>query len=86
MHDVLRTAIEKHQAGQLGVAAQLYQSVLTREPDHAEALHLLGVLHHQQGQNSRAVELIADFRGGILTNTSFGGITVSTAKRGVSAG
>jgi hypothetical protein len=28
----------------------------------------------------------ADFRGGILTNTSFGGITVSTAKRGVSAG
>lgn len=58
MHDVLRAAIEKHQAGQLGVAAQLYQSVLTHEPDHAEALHLLGVLHHQQGQNSRAVELI----------------------------
>ena len=58
MRDVLRAAIEKHQTGQLGVAAQLYQGLLTREPDHAEALHLLGVLHHQQGQNSRAVELI----------------------------
>ena len=58
MHDVLRAAIEKHQTGQLGVAAQLYQGLLAREPDHAEALHLLGVLNHQQGQNSRAVELI----------------------------
>ena len=57
MQNVLRTAIE-HQSVQLGLAAQLYQSVVSREPENAEALHLLGVLCHQQGDPSRAVEHI----------------------------
>jgi glucose-6-phosphate 1-dehydrogenase len=29
-----------------------------RQPDHADALHLLGVLEHQCGQHARAAELI----------------------------
>ncbi len=44
MHSELRAAIQGHQSGQLGTAAQLYQAVLAREPTNAEALHLLGVL------------------------------------------
>ncbi len=47
-----------HQAGQLASAAQLYQAVLAQEPANAEALHLLGMLRHQQGAHARAVELI----------------------------
>jgi tetratricopeptide (TPR) repeat protein len=58
MQDVLTSAIAMHQAGQLGPAAQLYQKILLQEHENADALHLLGVLHHQQGDHSHAVELI----------------------------
>ena len=58
MQDVLTAAIEMHRSGRLGPASQLYQKVLAREQGNTEALHLLGVLHHQQGQHTRAVELI----------------------------
>jgi tetratricopeptide (TPR) repeat protein len=59
MQDVLTAAIEMHRSGQLGPASQLYQKVLAREQENSEALHLLGVLHHQQGSHARAVELIS---------------------------
>jgi tetratricopeptide (TPR) repeat protein len=36
----------------------LYQQVLSQQKENAEALHLLGVVHHQQGDHARAVELI----------------------------
>jgi len=36
----------------------LYQNVLDSEPNNPEALHFLGVLHHQQGDHARAIELI----------------------------
>ena len=58
MQEVLSNAITMHQAGQLGPASQLYHKVLAAEPDNADALHLLGVLHHQQGDHARAVEEI----------------------------
>src|SRR5262249_12428861 len=46
------------QSGQLNQAAQLYQQVLAKEEQNADALHLLGVLHHQQGDHVRAIEEI----------------------------
>jgi tetratricopeptide (TPR) repeat protein len=58
MRDVLAAAIEMHRSGQLGPASQLYQRVLAHEAENAEALHLLGVLLHQQGNHARAIELI----------------------------
>ena len=58
MQDVLRDAISSHQAGDLARAGSLYQNVLASEPDNAEAMHLLGVLNHQQGAHARAVELM----------------------------
>ena len=58
MEDALSTAISMHRSGQLGPASQLYQKILAREQENAEALHLLGVLNHQQGQHARAIELI----------------------------
>jgi tetratricopeptide (TPR) repeat protein len=59
MQDTLTAAIEMHRTGQLGAASQLYQKVLARDQGNAEALHLLGVLLHQQGQQTRAIELIS---------------------------
>jgi tetratricopeptide (TPR) repeat protein len=54
----LSTALRYHQRGQLEIAARHYQTILTANPDHPEALHLLGVLEHQVGNHSRAIELI----------------------------
>jgi tetratricopeptide (TPR) repeat protein len=58
MHDDLNTAVRYHQGGHLEPAARIYQAILSQQPDHAEALHLLGVVALQQGNPPRAVELI----------------------------
>jgi predicted Zn-dependent protease len=58
MESALTAAIDLHQTGQLAPAAQLHRQVLLREPDNADALHLYGVLVHQQGDPRRALELI----------------------------
>ncbi|MEZ5950873.1 MAG: tetratricopeptide repeat protein [Planctomycetaceae bacterium] len=54
----LRDAVERHQRGDLDAAAQAYQKILQREPRHAEALHLLGVIDHQSGRHELAIERI----------------------------
>lgn len=51
-------ASQLHQDGQLELAKSLYQSLLAEQPDHADALHLLGVVALQQQQAQHAVELI----------------------------
>jgi predicted O-linked N-acetylglucosamine transferase (SPINDLY family) len=59
-HDeTLQTALRHHQAGRLQEAEPIYQQILKSEPDHVDALHLLGVLAHQRGDNERAIEFIA---------------------------
>ena len=42
-------AVRLHQAGQLTEAAEAYRAILAAQPEHAGALYLLGVVHHQQG-------------------------------------
>jgi tetratricopeptide (TPR) repeat protein len=51
-------ALRHHQAGRLQETEQLYRQVLARQPNHAEALNLLGVLAGQVGRNDDAVDLI----------------------------
>ena len=46
------------QAEQWAAAAEIYESILEADPDHAGALHFSGVLAHQQGRDD-AVALIA---------------------------
>jgi tetratricopeptide (TPR) repeat protein len=67
MDDDLTIAFRYHQNGHLEQAVRIYQALLSRHPDHAEALHLLGVAALQQGNASRAVELIGR---GIAVNPS----------------
>jgi predicted O-linked N-acetylglucosamine transferase (SPINDLY family) len=54
----LRNALGHHQAGRLAEAEGIYRQILTQSPDHAEALHLLGVLAVQVGRADAAIELI----------------------------
>lgn len=58
MQQLLSKALRMHQSGQLSTAAQLYQQILTHDRDNVDALHLLGVLRHQQGENRLAADLI----------------------------
>lgn len=47
-----------HQAGRLDEARQRYEAALAIDPNHFDALHMLGVSCIQTGQRERAVELI----------------------------
>jgi protein O-GlcNAc transferase len=47
-----------HHAGRLAEAGALYRQILAHQPDHAEALYMLGVLLEQTGQFDAGVELI----------------------------
>lgn len=57
-NDLLRTAIDHHQAGRLRDAEALYRQILSALPGHPDALHMLGLLAYQAGQHEAAVELI----------------------------
>jgi tetratricopeptide (TPR) repeat protein len=47
-----------HQAGRLAQAETCYRETLAAQPDHADALHLLGVIASRVGHHDVAVELI----------------------------
>lgn len=55
----LQTALSLHQTGHLDEARALYESILSKNPRHAEAIQFLGLVHHQKGDNDRAAVLIA---------------------------
>ena len=54
----LQEAIELHQRGQLAHARRLYHEILAVQPQHPKALHLLGVIAAQTGDQLQALELI----------------------------
>lgn len=56
--ELVRAAVAHHQAGRLTQAADIYRQVLAVAPGQADALHLLGVIEHQQGNSASALELI----------------------------
>ena len=58
IEQALGVAVGHHQSGRLAEAEALYRQVLSRSPDHPEALHLLGVLAGQVGRTEVAIELI----------------------------
>ena len=58
MADTLDKAMAYHRAGRLDAAQALYGLVLEAEPDHVDALHLLGTIAYQRGDDARALELI----------------------------
>lgn len=55
---LLKEALQHHHSGRLGRAVAMYRQILTADPSHADATHLLGLCLHQQGRSLDAYELI----------------------------
>ncbi len=55
-----RDAMARHRGGELDHAQGLYEDILRDQPEHADALHMLGLVAHQQGRNQDAKRRIAD--------------------------
>lgn len=58
LDEALEIAARAQQAGDHDVAERLYRRILDVAPDHADALHLYGMLHHQTKRSLDAVRLI----------------------------
>ena len=56
---LLSQGLEFHKAGEVDQAVGIYADILSRNPKHPGALHLLGVLFYQSGSGARAVHLIS---------------------------
>lgn len=54
----LGLALRHHMAGRTSEAENLYRQILKTDPDQPDALHLLGVLASEMGNNGLAVDLI----------------------------
>jgi protein O-GlcNAc transferase len=58
VEQAMQIAFQHHQAGRLAEAENVYRQVLSVAPNHADALHLRGVIALQSGRLDPAVELI----------------------------
>jgi len=56
--DALTEAARQHELGNLAVAESLYRSVLQAAPENVDALQLLGVLKHQNGESEEGMKLL----------------------------
>lgn len=55
---LLGEAVAAHREGRLDAAEALYGKVLQRQSGHPDALHFLGVLHHQRQRSEEGIRLI----------------------------
>ena len=55
---LFQLAQRHHQAGRFADAEAAYRLMLAEAPDHAEALHLLGMIAGQTGRIDAAIDLI----------------------------
>jgi protein O-GlcNAc transferase len=58
IQQILQSAADHHRAGRLPQAERLYRAVLAEQPNHPDALHLLGIIANQTGHHKDACELI----------------------------
>lgn len=56
---ILSEGITFHQSGQLREAEIRYKQILSQNPDHADAMHLLGLLAGQMGNHPISIDLIS---------------------------
>ena len=56
--DLLQQGLEHHRAGRFGEAGERYRSALQAQPEHPDALYLLGVINLQTGDPGAALALL----------------------------
>jgi len=56
--EALAIALQHHRAGRLQAAEQIYRQILQVAPNHADAIHFLGVIAHQAGKHEVALEFM----------------------------
>jgi len=49
LDEAVAYGIQRHQAGELGLAERVYQAVLERVPERVDVLNVLGILQYQRG-------------------------------------
>ena len=54
--ELLETAVSCQQNGEFAKAEELYRRIIKLNPKNADALHLLGLLMHQKGENKYALK------------------------------
>jgi tetratricopeptide (TPR) repeat protein len=54
----MQSAMRRHQAGDLTAAEKVYREILGLQPDHPDALQMLGILIAQRGDSGAAVDLL----------------------------
>ena len=55
---LIAAAVQAHRAGEFDTAETIYRRLLERDPDHPDALHLLGLVAQQRGNGQEAAALI----------------------------
>ncbi|HEY4264830.1 MAG TPA: tetratricopeptide repeat protein [Micropepsaceae bacterium] len=55
---MLEQALALHQKGKIDAAASLYLQIIAQNPDHADALYLLGMIEFQRRNNAAAIDLM----------------------------
>ena len=58
LSEIFDEALGHHRSGRLAQAEQRYRAILASDGRHADALHMLGVIAHQVGNNQAAINLI----------------------------
>lgn len=69
--NLFQKATQAHQAKQWEQAADYYRQVLAQEPNHADSLHLLGVVRGEQKQWPEALALMGQAIAALPQNTVF---------------
>jgi len=60
LEEAFRRGVEHQRAGRLAEAAAIYRQILAQIPRNKDALHLLGMVEHQAGNDQAAAKLIGE--------------------------
>jgi tetratricopeptide (TPR) repeat protein len=71
IEQAMQFALDQHRAGQLRNAESVYRQVLAIQPEHPDALHLLGVIAGQEGHFEEAAILIRRAIAAVPTNPAY---------------
>jgi len=81
----IETGLALQQAGRLAEAAAVYRQILAVQPNHADALHLLGLVAYHEGDYTASSELIMAALSHRQSEIYYGNLGNALAARGMQA-